>query len=147
LRDFILQHLILRTRSCGTGCITQPSWLLHFHPTKMVGRKCFVCVSLQLRRGVSGGPALKYLCLILRVGRVRSCCNVLQCVAVCCSVLQCIAVSLSRLRRWCTALCPILSEIHHCTLPHTATHCNTLQHTATHCNTTQHNATQRSKVR
>jgi len=67
--DFILQNLILRTRSCGTGFITKPSWLLHFQPTKMVGRKCFVPVRYQLRRGISGGPALKYFCMIYRVGR------------------------------------------------------------------------------
>jgi len=66
--DFILQNLILRTRSCGTGFITKPSWLLHFQPTKMVGRKCFVPVRYQLRRGISGGPALKYFCMIHRVG-------------------------------------------------------------------------------
>jgi len=28
--DFILQNLILRTRSCGTGFITHSSWVLHF---------------------------------------------------------------------------------------------------------------------
>jgi len=56
----------------GTGCtgfITEPSWLLHFEPTKMVGRKCFVPLRYQLRRGISLGPALKYFCMIHRVGR------------------------------------------------------------------------------
>ena len=33
----ILQNVILRTRSCGTGVITQPSWLLHFHRPKWSG--------------------------------------------------------------------------------------------------------------
>jgi len=32
-------------------------------------------------------------------------------------------------------------ESTHCTLQHSATHCNTLQHTATYCNTLQHMAT------
>jgi len=36
--DFILQNLILRTRSRGTVFITtQSSWVFHFHPTIMVG--------------------------------------------------------------------------------------------------------------
>ena len=30
---FILQNLILRIRSCGTSCITQCSWVFHFHLT------------------------------------------------------------------------------------------------------------------
>jgi len=73
--DFMLQNLIFRTRSCGTGFITEPSWLLHFNPTKMVGRKCFVPLRYQLRRGFSVGPHLEYLGMIHRVGR---------CVSVCC---------------------------------------------------------------
>ena len=46
--NLILQNLILRTRLYGTGFITQPSWLFHLHPTKMVGWKYFVphnCIS------------------------------------------------------------------------------------------------------
>ena len=35
--DLILQNVILRTRSCGTGVITEPSWLLHFHRPKWSG--------------------------------------------------------------------------------------------------------------
>jgi len=35
-KDFVLQDLILRTKLCGKGVITQPIWLFHFHPTKMV---------------------------------------------------------------------------------------------------------------
>jgi len=58
--DFILQNLILRTRLCSNGFITQSSWLLHFHPTKMVGWKCVVPLRYQLRRGMLGAPALKY---------------------------------------------------------------------------------------
>jgi len=69
--DFFLQNLILRRISCGTGFITEPSWLLHFHPTKMVGRKCFVQVRYQPRMGISGGPALNYFCMIHGVGRVQ----------------------------------------------------------------------------
>ena len=78
--NFILQNLILRTRSCGTGFITQSSWVLHFRPTFMVGQKCF---ETQLYhhlgggspRGTSsdgailGGPAFQYFCSIYRVGK------------------------------------------------------------------------------
>jgi len=46
------------TRSCGTGFITQPSWLLHFRPTKMVRRKFFVPLRYQPPRGISRGPTL-----------------------------------------------------------------------------------------
>ena len=67
--DFILQNLILRTRSCGTGFITQSSWGFHFHPTIMVGWKCFVPQLYQFRRGISGGPALEYFDMIHRGGR------------------------------------------------------------------------------
>ena len=68
--DFILQNLILRTRSCSISFITEPSWLLHFHPTKMVGRKSFVPLRYQLRRSILGGPTLKYVCMIHWVGRI-----------------------------------------------------------------------------
>ena len=62
--DFILKNLILRTRSCGTGFVTQSGWIFHFHPTIMVGWKCFVPQLYQFRRGISGGPALKYFYMI-----------------------------------------------------------------------------------
>ena len=64
----ILQNLILCTRSCSTGFITQSSWVFHFHQTIMVGWKCFVPQLYQLRRGISEGPALKYFYMIHRVG-------------------------------------------------------------------------------
>ena len=35
--DLIPQNLILCTISCGTGFITQSSWIFHFHPTITVG--------------------------------------------------------------------------------------------------------------
>jgi len=66
--DFILQNLILCTRSCGTGFFTQSSWVFHFHPTIMVGWKCFVPQSYQLRRGILEGPALKHFYMIHRGG-------------------------------------------------------------------------------
>jgi len=69
--DSILQNLILRTRLCGTGFSTQPSWILHFHPTKMVGWKCFVPLRYQLPRGISGGLALQQFYIIYRVGRIH----------------------------------------------------------------------------
>ena len=40
--DFILQNLILRTRSYGTGFITQSSWVVHFHQISLIGWTCFV---------------------------------------------------------------------------------------------------------
>jgi len=73
--DFILQHLILRTRSCGTGFMTQSSWVLHIHPTIMVGWKCFVPPRYQLRSRVSGGPALTYFGMIHTVGRNLPACG------------------------------------------------------------------------
>jgi len=69
--DFVLQHPILRTKLCGTGFITHPIWLLQFHPTKMVGWKCFVPLSYQLPRGIWGGLALKQFYMIHRVGRTQ----------------------------------------------------------------------------
>jgi len=60
--DLILQNLILRTRSCGTGFITQHSCLLHC-------RKFIVPQLYQQRRGISEGPALKYFYMIHRGGR------------------------------------------------------------------------------
>jgi len=67
--DFILQNLILRIRSCGTGFITQSSWGFHFHLTIMVRWKWFVPQLYQLRRSISEGPALKYFYMIHRGGR------------------------------------------------------------------------------
>ena len=109
--DFILQNSILCTRACSTGFITQSSWGFHFHLTIMSRWKCFVSQLYKLRRGISGGPALKYFYMIHRGGLslpsflslslfssslqvARTC--LLQCVAVsvavccsgCCSVLQ-----------------------------------------------------------
>ena len=64
--DSILQNLILRTRSCGSGFITQSSWGFHFHLTIMVRWKYFVPQLYQFRRGISGGPALKHLQMMHR---------------------------------------------------------------------------------
>ena len=68
---FILQNLILRTRSCGIGFITQYGWFFHFHLTTLVRWKCFVPQLYQFRRGISGGPALKYFYIIHR-GRLAT---------------------------------------------------------------------------
>jgi len=105
---FILQNLILRTRSCVTGRITQCSWVFHFRQTTLVSSKCFVTIFFlfppdhgqiffyfhlttiffyfhlttlvwskcfvpqlhQFRRGISGGPALKYFYMIHGGGRL-----------------------------------------------------------------------------
>jgi len=64
----MLHDLILCTRLCGIGFIAQPSLLFHFHPTRMVGWKCFVPLRSQLSKGVSAELALKYFDMIHRVG-------------------------------------------------------------------------------
>ena len=69
-RRFYPPNLILRTRSCGNGFITQSGWVFHFHQTTQVSWKCFVPQLYQFRRGISGRPALKYFYMIHRVGRV-----------------------------------------------------------------------------
>ena len=71
--DFVLQNLILHTRSCVTGFITQSSWVFHFHLTIMVRWKFFVRQLYQFRRGISGGPALKYFYMMHRGGRTFRC--------------------------------------------------------------------------
>jgi len=109
--DFILQNLILRTRSCGTDFITQSSWVFHFHLTTIVRWKCFAPPLYQFRRGILGGPALKYFYMIHRCGRLWY--------HICPSV----TIHVQRTATYCNAL------------QRTATHCNTLQ--ATHCNTMQ----------
>jgi len=68
--DFILQNLILRTRSCGTGFITQSSWFFHYHLTTLVRWECFVPQLYQFWKGISGGPALKYFYMIHGGGRM-----------------------------------------------------------------------------
>ena len=82
----VLHNLIRRTRSCGTGFITQSNWFFHFHLTTLVWWKC--CV-----------PQLyQHICALICVfrlenrGVIRSG-SVLQCVAVRCSALQCVAGS------------------------------------------------------
>ena len=70
--DFILQNLILRKRLCSTGFITQHSWLLHFRPTKMVVRKCFVPLMYKLARD-RGDQPLNIFCMIHRGGRIYVC--------------------------------------------------------------------------
>jgi len=42
--DLIFQNLILRTRLCSTGIIHQHGWVVDFHVTNMIRRKCFVPV-------------------------------------------------------------------------------------------------------
>jgi len=76
-RDFILQNLILRTRSCGTGFITQSSWLFHVHQTTLVWWKCCVPQLYQFRRDISGGPALKYFQMIHKRARILMCPHIL----------------------------------------------------------------------
>ena len=51
----------IHTRICGTGFISQPSWLFHFCQINMIGRKCFAPVRYQLPKGKSAGMALPYL--------------------------------------------------------------------------------------
>ena len=70
--DFYSPNLILRTRSCVTGCITQSGWVFHFQQTTLVWWEWFVPKLYQFRMGISGGPALKYFCMIHRGGRMET---------------------------------------------------------------------------
>jgi len=65
---FILQNLILRTRLCGTGFITQPSCVLDFHLTESVRGKWFVLAVYRFWKGISAGPALKYFTWCIGAG-------------------------------------------------------------------------------
>ena len=65
-RDFILQKLILCTKSCGTGFITQSSWAFHFHQTTLVWWKCSCTTVVPVSKAISGGPALNYFYMIHR---------------------------------------------------------------------------------
>jgi len=66
----MLQDLILRTRLCSTGLITQPGWLFHFHPTKIrVKMFCANWVPAPNAKGTSVGLALKYVDTVRKVGR------------------------------------------------------------------------------
>jgi len=53
--DRMLEHLILRTRLCGTGFIAQPGWLFHFRPTKIVGQKYFYLFGTSSQRANGRG--------------------------------------------------------------------------------------------
>jgi len=104
-------------------------------------------------------------CSVLQ--RVAVCCSGLQYVAVHCSTLirrggdiraranththtlACVNICFKYMSYVCTSAyiqfrARTRRHAHtntHCTLQHTATHCNTLQHTATYCNILQHTAT------
>jgi len=69
-KDFTLQDLILRTRLCGTGFIPQHCWVVDFHLTKIVRRKCVVPRLYPLRKGKSVEMALEFFYMIHRVGRI-----------------------------------------------------------------------------
>jgi hypothetical protein len=68
--DKMVQDLILCTRLCGTGFITQHGWVVHFHQTNMFRRKRIVPTRFQ-HWGISAGPALQYFGMIQRGGRVH----------------------------------------------------------------------------
>ena len=70
-KDFKLQDPILRTRVYSKGFIPQHCWVVDFHLTKMVRRKCFVPGLYQPRKGESTGLALKYFYMIHRGWRMR----------------------------------------------------------------------------
>ena len=65
---FIFHNLILRTRSCVMGFITQSGWVFHFHLTESVRWKWFVLAVYQFRKGISAGPALKYFTWFIGAG-------------------------------------------------------------------------------
>jgi len=53
--DKLLQHLIICTKLCGIGSITQPGGPFQFHLTKIVRWKIFVPVRYQLPKDKSVG--------------------------------------------------------------------------------------------
>jgi len=59
--NFILQNLILHTRLCCTGFITQFSWLSDFLVTNMDSRKTFVLTVYQLQKASRLGRPLIFL--------------------------------------------------------------------------------------
>jgi len=68
--DFILQNLILRTRLCGTGFITEPSCVFDFRLTEICQSET-ICIGgvPGLKRHVGGAdPSIFYM--IHRGGRV-----------------------------------------------------------------------------
>ena len=108
-KDSILQNPILRTRSCGTGFITQSSWVFHFHQMNMIGWKCFVPQLYQFRRGISGGPALQYFNMILKGG--RTCIHeryICRCVRHEYRIYMCMI----RLSQMCSAVCNTMQQTH-----------------------------------
>ena len=66
--DLILQNLILRTKLCGTGFISQPSCVFDFHLTESVRSKWFVLAVYHFWKGISAGPALKYFTWFIGAG-------------------------------------------------------------------------------
>ena len=60
-RDFILQNLILRIRSCGTIFITQSSWVSHFHLTEICQVEIFCITVVQVPKGHLGCQPLNIL--------------------------------------------------------------------------------------
>jgi len=67
-----LFSLILSTRSCVTGFITQSGWVFHFRLTESVSSKWVVLAVYQFRKGISAGPALKYFTWFIGAGGFRS---------------------------------------------------------------------------
>jgi len=67
--NLILQNLILCTRSCVIGFITQYGLVFHFQLTESVRWKWFVWAVYQFRKGMSAGPALKYFTWFIGAGR------------------------------------------------------------------------------
>jgi len=57
-KDFILQNLILRTRLCGSGFITQPKCVLDFRMTEICQTDmiCIVGVPVLKRHFSGAGP-------------------------------------------------------------------------------------------
>jgi len=64
----MLQNLILRTRLCGTGLITQPGWLLISTRPKRSGRNLLYHLG-TMSKGTSAGLAIKYVDMMHMVGR------------------------------------------------------------------------------
>jgi len=55
--NFIFQHLILRTRSCVAGFITQHSWFVHFRLTEICQTEMFCTTVVPAPKGHLGGAS------------------------------------------------------------------------------------------
>jgi len=67
---FILQNLILRTRSCVIGFITQSCWVFSFLSDRICQWE-MICIGGVPVSKRSAGPALKYFTLFIEAGGLK----------------------------------------------------------------------------